>query len=57
MKPGWGNGYFIADAHDARLTLDDIRARWKAGDYGKVRADYATQWLALAGRKVSNGTE
>jgi hypothetical protein len=57
MKPGTGNGYFIADAHDARLTLDDIRARWKAGDYGKVRADYATQWLALAGRKVSNGTE
>lgn len=50
MKVGHGNAHFIADAHDSRLTLDDIRERWRAGDYGKVRTDYAQGWLRLAGR-------
>ena len=53
MKPGVGNAHFIADAHDARITLDEMRRKWAAGDYGKVRTDFATGWLALAGRKVT----
>ena len=50
MKPGAGNAHFIADAHDPRLSLDQIRERWKADYYGKVRTDYAQGWLKLAGR-------
>lgn len=53
MKAGWGNGTFIADAHNPRLTLAEIRTRYSAGDYGKVRPDFAKAWLALAGRKVT----
>ena len=53
MRPGQGNGTFIADAHNPRLSLDDIRARWKGGDYGKMRPDYAKAWLAMANRKVT----
>jgi hypothetical protein len=50
MKIGHGNGYFIADAHNARLSLDEIRSRWRRGDYGKVRAEFAQGWLKMAGR-------
>ena len=56
MRIGQGNAHFIADAHNASLSLDDIRARWKAGDYGKVRPEFAQGWLRLAGR-IKNGTE
>ena len=48
MKPN--NAHFIADAHNPSLSLDDIRARWKAGEYGKVRPEFATGWLTLAHR-------
>ena len=50
MKPGVGNGYFIADAHNPRISLAEMRQRWAAGDYGKPRPDYATGWLRLAGK-------
>jgi hypothetical protein len=50
MKVGHGNAHFIADAHNPRLTLDEIRERWRRGDYGKPRNDYAIGWLKLAGR-------
>ena len=52
MRIGQGNAHFIADAHNASLSLDDIRARWKAGDYGKVRPEFATMWLTLAHRII-----
>ncbi|CAB5223123.1 hypothetical protein UFOVP368_62 [uncultured Caudovirales phage] len=55
MKAGWGNGTFIADAHNPKLSLDDIRNRWKAGDYGKPRADFANEWLRLANRTPPAG--
>lgn len=50
MKPGVGNAHFIADAHNASLSLDDIRERWRSGEYGKVRPEFATGWLTLAHR-------
>ena len=53
MRPGHGNGTFIADAHNPRLTLAEIRTRYSAGDYGKMRPDYAKAWLAMANRKVT----
>ena len=54
MKVGQGNGCFIADAHDPRVSLAEMRKRWADGDYGKPRADYAQGWLQLAGR-ISKG--
>lgn len=53
MKPGWGNAHFIADAHDPRVSLAEMRRKWAAGDYGKPRADYAQAWLILAGRNTA----
>lgn len=50
MKVGHGNALFIADAHDPRITLAEMRKRWAAGDYGNPRHDYALAWLTLAGR-------
>jgi len=50
MKAGWGNGHFIADAHNPRIPLATMRERWAAGDYGNLRKDYATGWLTLAGK-------
>lgn len=49
MKVGWGNAHFIADAHSP-LPLAEMRKRWAAGDYGKMRPDYAKAWLQLAGK-------
>lgn len=51
MKPGHGNALFIADTTDKRLSDDEIRNRWKRGDYGKIRPDYAKGWWNMAGRK------
>ena len=50
MKPGYGNGHFIADAHNPRISLDEMRRRWGKGEYGPIRSDYARGWLALARR-------
>lgn len=50
MKPGVGNAHFIADAHNPRVSLAEMRRKWAAGDYGKPRADYAKGWLRLAGK-------
>lgn len=51
MKVGWGNAHFIADAHNTRVSLEDMRRKWASGDYGKMRSEYALGWLSLAGRK------
>jgi len=51
MKIGHGNAHFIADAHNPRVSLADLRRKWAAGDYGKLRPDYATAWLKMAGKE------
>lgn len=54
MRPGQGNGCFIADLH---MGIADavMRERWLAGDYdtprgGKPRTEFVKGWRALAGR-------
>jgi hypothetical protein len=54
MRPGQGNGAFIADLH---LNVPDpvMRERWRAGAYDqpdgrKPRAEYVAGWRRLAGR-------
>ena len=49
MRIGFGNAHFIADAHSG-LPLEEMRRKWREGDYGKMRPDYATGWLKLARR-------
>jgi hypothetical protein len=54
MKPGHGNGCFIADLH-LNITDEVMRERWRAGAYDtsdgrKPRADYVAGWRKLAGR-------
>lgn len=44
------NSDFIADASNHKLTDATIRANFKAGHYGPVRADYAKGWWKMAGR-------
>ena len=49
MKPGEGAGRFIGDLHNGESD-EVMRQRWKAGDYGKLRADYVAGWRKMAGR-------
>jgi hypothetical protein len=51
MKIGQANAHFIADAHNPRVSLADMRRKWAAGDYGKPRSDYAQGWLQIAGKE------
>jgi DNA modification methylase len=51
---GEGAGKLLHDIYNTRLTRDEIRARYKAGDYGKanerLRGDYVAEYLRLAGK-------
>jgi hypothetical protein len=49
MKPGQGNGNFIGDLHTG-VSDEEMRNRYKRGDYGKMRPDYVEGWRKLAGR-------
>jgi hypothetical protein len=50
MKIGHGNAHFIADAHDPKVTVERMREKWRDGDYGKLRPDFAQAWLRQAGK-------
>jgi hypothetical protein len=52
MRVGYGAGYLLADAQ--RLTREEIRARWKAGEYGppgeRPRAEWVDFSLKMLGK-------
>lgn len=49
MKVGHGNAHFLADLA-AGVPDDEMRERWKRGEYGKPRNDYVAGWRDMAGR-------
>jgi len=53
-KPEQGAGKLLHDIWNTRLTRDEIRARYKAGEYGKgaerLRGDFVAGYLELAGK-------
>ena len=34
----------LIDVAEKRCTMDDVRTRWKAGDFKGVRADWAAEY-------------
>jgi hypothetical protein len=54
VDAGKGAGKLLHDIYNTRLTRDEIRARYKAGNYGKanerLRGDYVAGYLKLAGK-------
>jgi len=44
------NASFLADLAE-NISTDEMRKRYKAGHYGKLRTDYVQSWIKLAGRR------
>ncbi len=44
MKVGWGAGTLLADI-EAGMTREEIRARWKAGEYGQPHERPRPDWI------------
>jgi hypothetical protein len=51
MKVGQGNAYLIADLHNRSLTTEEIRERWKRGDYGTPCVKLAKGWFEASDQK------
>ena len=57
MRPGQGNGNFIADLH-LNVPDETMRHRWREGHYDtptgcKPRSEYVAGWRAMAGRTTA----
>lgn len=44
------NAAFLADLAE-NISTAEMRRRYGAGDYGKLRTDYVQAWIKLAGRR------
>lgn len=52
MRVGEGAGKFIYDLHSG-VSDEEMRTRWTAGEYGKLREQDVNGWRELAGRSTT----